>query len=495
MHFWSKLVEWVFGKQSTKPGNDQPAQPPETASPEVSSPPTPTPTEQSGSAMPGKIERVATPTETTSAAPPPAPAHPEPIVRRRDGPRPITIGLDFGTHSTKIVLRSRGSESASLLRIDKPQQGYPSFASPSLVKVIDNKVCFGSKALEITGGKLYRSLKVQLLPPDGEDGCAPVFPSRLTPDLLVAWYLSWVLNRIRLALQKYYPHAAPRLYLNVAAPMNHIENESLKTRYLGIIQAAWESVFGQDPFPVQQGTSVTELCPRFKDWLEKEVPGRETRTFEILPETVAPIVSLSFDPRMDPGMYMIVDMGAGTTELSVNHVEEAGADQRVLCYEDESFRFGGDNFEWLENSCGDGSSLREEKCRLVERFTQHFRRTWGTGYQKDGMNPAPRDKWRRFRALLTGGGAHRPEIERAIRNALPMTPWPIGELYYHAGWHEPTAIDWTSEGDKQSSSLLAVAHGLSVPRQQWPVFFVPGEVEVQEAPEATERLPAYWYVD
>ena len=363
------------------------------------------------------------------------------------------------------------------------------------MRVVDGRVCFGSRALEVSGGKLYRSLKVQLLPPEGDDATDYVFPSDLTPDMLVAWYLSWVLGRVKLAIEKFFKHSNPRLSLNLAAPMNHIENESLKARYLGIVQAAWESVFGKDPSPVQQGMRVKEMRTRFVSWLEKEVPGRETRPFEILPETVAPIVSLSFDPRMDPGMYMIVDIGAGTTELSVNHVQEPGADQQVLCYKDQSTLLGGDNFEWLERNCTERSCLEEKVSKLVRLFMKSFRQAWGIGYQKDGRNPASRGRWRDFQVLLTGGGARRPELERAIRYALPMPPWPVGEQRYRVCWHEPTGIDLGTLDDSQSTALLAVAHGLSVPRQQWPVFFVPGEVEAQEAPEVIEQPPAYWYVE
>jgi len=76
-----------------------------------------------------------------------------------------------------------------------------------------------------------------------------------------------------------------------------------------------------------------------------------------------------------------------------------------------------------------------------------------------------------------------------------MPPWPVGEQRYRVCWHEPTGIDLGTLDDSQSTALLAVAHGLSVPRQQWPVFFVPGEVEAQEAPEVIEQPPAYWYVE
>ena len=154
-----------------------------------------------------------------------------------------------------------------------------------------------------------------------------------------------------------------------------------------------------------------------------------------------------------------------------------------------------DNFEWLERNCSERSCLEGKASKLVRGFMKSFRQAWGVGYQKDGRNPLLRDRWRDFHVLLTGGGARRPEIEREIRNALPMCPWPVGEKRYQVCWHEPTGIDLGTPDDSQSTALLAVAHGLSVPRQQWPVFFVPGEVETREAPEVIEQPPAFWYID
>jgi len=301
MGFWRRLLQVLFGTRVKDSVRRAPVRPP---------------SEPSCDQLPDSTGSAVETPQPPSPFPAPTAIRTSLTGPRRAGPRAITIGLDFGTHSTKIVLRPRGAEKAALLQISKPQEGYPWFACPSLVKVVDDRVYFGSRALEVSGGKLYRSLKVQLLPPEGDDATDHVFPSGLTPDLLVAWYLSWVLGRIKLAIDKFFKHSNPRLSLNLAAPMNHIENESLKARYLGIVQAAWESVFGKVPSPVQQGMRVKEMRAKFASWLEKEVPSRETRPFEILPETVAPIVSLSFDPRMDPGMYMIVDIGAGTTEIS-----------------------------------------------------------------------------------------------------------------------------------------------------------------------------------
>ncbi len=190
-------------------------------------------------------------------------------------------------------------------------------------------------------------------------------------------------------------------------------------------------------------------------------------------------------------------MGAGTTEFSVNRVGEPGADQRVPCYQDESVPLGGDTFDWIDSESETVTQHSERTERLVEFFLKVFRRTWGKGYAKDARIPAARDRWRRFHVLLAGGAARRPVVEEAIRNALPITPWPIGESRYDVHWHEPSDIDMTGRenGKCGSKSFLAVANGLTVHRREWPLVLPPREIRPQEASVLPEKLPAYWYLD
>ena len=409
--------------------------------------------------------------------------------------RTIIIGLDFGTHSTKTLVHWRGDKKATIVQIDNPAEDYPWFASPSLVRLSEGKLFFGKCALEHTDGTLYRSLKVQLLPPLTGSSINRDLPDGTTPDLLVSCYLSWVLNSIKKEIAGIKKES---VYLNMSAPMNHIENEKLKTRYLQIIQAAWESVFGENPLPVEQGMNLTELSLQFKAWMELKVPDKSERRFEVLPETTAPIVSLSMDPRMNPGMYMIVDMGAGTTEFSINHVDDPGADQRVNCYEDESIHLGGDNFEWVDNQARSGNEYAPEKLQnLTKDFLKTFKRVWARGYRKDCHDHTIRQGWKKLDVLLTGGGSRRREIARGINVGNPIYPWPFEETDYSVHWYEPTELEVSEVAANYSTkdfSLLAVAHGLSVERMQWPNIHYPKDIEPLQPIVIKEKPSIDWYL-
>src|ERR1022692_4797186 len=92
---------------------------------------------------------------STTPAAPPAPAEAQRPGPRSDSraDRPLTtpprrpqqaativIGLDFGTHSTKILLRRRGDPNAVLYCPDSPCHGFSPLVTPSLIRVDENRV-------------------------------------------------------------------------------------------------------------------------------------------------------------------------------------------------------------------------------------------------------------------------------------------------------------------------------------------------------------------
>jgi hypothetical protein len=173
---------------------------------------------------------------------------------------------------------------------------------------------------------------------------------------------------------------------------------------------------------------------------------------------------------------MMVDMGAGTTEFSISHVNEQTADHRILCYFDSSILLGGNQFEAITSNAVEGES------RLIEVFLKEFHTVWYKGFEKDKNVPAARARWRNLNVVLAGGGLKRPSVEHAIRNHSPLNYiFQHDNPSYEVSWHTP--IDIQVDGHHESSfaasdlHFLAVAHGLSLERQKWPISFPPNEVE------------------
>ena len=416
--------------------------------------------------------------------------------RTRTRAKRVVIGLDFGTHSTKCVLRPHNEE-PTLLRFPASEQideRYASFTDPSLVRLAGDRLFFGRSAYRENGGELYRSLKMQLLPPrEGSAKDGPEFPSGITPDLLIACYLSRIFSVVNLALKKHYGDQPLRLLWNIGAPMSHFEeqNAALKSRYLAIVNAAWLSVFNQQPAPATNGMPVDAAIERFGRLLDAPIPAPEQRFFEVLPETVAPIVSLSQTPQMEPGIYMMLDMGAGTTEFSANLVTPHGGNQRVTCYFDQTQRIGGDDFERLSRF---GGGQQDGITALVDRVMKLTKQTCWTAYDKDRKSQAGRNQWKTLKMLLSGGAARRDIIQDRLRRLLPIKGHVPGEASFSLDWHEPHLARSTGSFKSHSSSLLAVANGLSIDRNLWPVVFNPDEVEQHEGDEVLARADGHWYV-
>lgn len=480
-----RLFNWLLSQPGATPPeeaaklNFMPPEPPPAPKPTVAKPP-PSPTVGPPSAVD---------TQSPGTFPTLAPTPPAPVRARRTNNDPVIIGFDFGTHSTKVLARQRSKDRARVLAIDQPATGYPLFACPSLVRLDGDRLWFGTTALTRESGHLYRSLKVRLLGPHAEAE-VEAFPNGPCPDVLVAAYLSWAFSNVKQKVHEHFNELNVRL--NLAAPMNYHGDEKLKTRYLQIVTAAWDLSFGGKGQRVPQGVRLADIESQLRELLHRPVPDEGDRLFDVLPETVAPIVSMSLDPRMSSGMYMIVDVGAGTTEVSMNHVNDPGAEQRVLCYHDESSLVGGDRFERAELH-PDLTACAE----LVSEITKSMRKVWAIGYRKDAPSHPARKRWRQLTVLLAGGGARRRDLEEAIRSKHPTT---MGlrdhEIDYEVSWHRPSNIEFPDGLANAAADLplLSVAHGLTRERQTWPIVFNPSDIEVLDPTHKIEKPEAYGYV-
>lgn len=437
------------------------------------------------------------PPTPTQVHEPPAPALPGQRLPQRGGGTTvrITVGFDFGTHSTKVLYRKHGETISRVLSLDEPCPDYPVFGSPSLVRLDDGRLWFGSEAVQRSGGHLYQSLKVRLPGPDRERSLEPLPPGP-TPQLLVAAYLAWAFQRLREALRaEFGPHA---VRLNLAAPMNHLQNEMLRNIYLHIVQAAWEVVFGENVLEVRQGIALASLQARLTRHLEGCLRDETERHFEILPETIAPIVSMSVNPRVPPGIYLIVDMGGGTTEISVNKVGKSDEGHHIHCYFDDLIHVGGIDFAALANK--EPALAAAQRTRLLDRTRMALKNVWYEGFKKDKDGPrSTREQWKSLSVLLSGGGTRHPEVAAAIGSSSPLAhifPAEQDQCDYGVDRYIPGDIEMNGldRAGVVDLSLLGVAHGLALEAQRWPELLKPFEMQAFDSPSRQEAPEPYWYV-
>lgn len=401
----------------------------------------------------------------------------------RGNRKTLVVGFDFGTHSSKVVCRERGRRHGRIMQFDQQADGYPLFASPSVIRQVRNKLYFGSQAFKTSGGTLYHSLKVSLLTDSKPLSAAP--PEGLTVDWLVAAYLAWAFLRIRCSLVD---SGYTNIFLNVAAPMTHIENPKLKARYLSVVQAAWRLSFESHTHCIEQGLTVDKMERMLRSVLSAAIESTEARHFEVLPETIAPVVSLSLDPLMKPSVYAIVDMGAGTTEFAVFHAGVPGVDQMVLCYKDKTILLGGNELQMAEQS-GDASQVKA----IVDRIEREYRQIWRNGYSVDAANELSKRRWKDLILVLSGGGTRHTAVDRRLRGANPVPRWPDHPTSFEVCRHVPATLELENPMSIDDGSMFAVANGLAIERKKWPVVFEPHEIEPLTAPPEPERRERRWW--
>ncbi len=392
------------------------------------------------------LRRKPAPLDTTLQAPAPILA----------GKIRLIVGLDFGTYSTKILVRESGGKTAKVVLIDQPDSEYPSIVTPSLVRLAGGEIFFGSDAYSLSEGKLYRYLKKELLPGVSWIRSGP------NPDVLAAAYLAWALGQTKQFCDYQYGAGAYDPVFQLAVPMANLEHAGLKNRYTRIASAAWSIVFEHGRDNIGRGEPAKPLLEFIESMLAKNhSPAGQV---ELFPETIAPIVSLSRNGKLQDGIYLVVDMGSGTTEFSVNEVRSD--ENRIVCYYDQSTELGDLQFK-------DALHLEGR----LEELLREVRRTWREGYEAAGASDGKRDHWKSLRVLLAGGGTQRAAVRGAIerdqRNV--MYPWPaVSDTHYSVDVHWPSGIDHNGAGEKalyKYSFLLAVAHGLTFERHEWPVVF------------------------
>ncbi len=399
-------------------------------------------------------------------------------IRRRRS----TIGLDYGTHSTKVVHRIRNDDVGRVVTFDTPCEGFAPSVSPSVIRDIGGRLYFGSEAVNRDGGINFGSLKADLINPPDED-CL-----RQEVEVLTAAYLTWVLQSIFIADPQL---KADRPIVQYSAPTAHVGSDDLRRLYERIAHASYK-VATDDVIFVGQGVEYKGLFDVFGPLLEAAVPPSSERKFFVLPETVAPIVSLQQQPILETGIYLIADMGASTTEISVLAVNDASFENSILGYHDATEIRGGNELESFQRM-----DLARSKAR-IEEFLKCVKKqadsVWYKGFQKDMRNAVARSRWQSLTVLLTGGATLNTFVKRHFEESIS----PSTLVFNHSGMtsvgrHHPESL--ICNNDSEDLSLFAVANGLSVERPRWPRFFNENEVNTLEADvQGDDRFALPYYL-
>jgi len=232
----------------------------------------------------------------------------------------MTIGLDFGTSSVKVVIRD-SARRAYVIPFFSEAASHPYFLPSRLFE------SYGLYQLA-GGGVSHRDLKLRLLDPIQSDDDFQ----------RAAAFLALVIRRCRgwLFSEKadVYRHARLNWFLNLGLPAESYLNSNFVVRFRALALAAIN-------LANSAGKAVTVDSTRaYCKWAPKAVreedeprddvnPTVSGDMVEVVPEISAQVYGYVKSLRFDEdaaNVYMLVDIGAGTVDASIFHVRKEAGD-------------------------------------------------------------------------------------------------------------------------------------------------------------------------
>ena len=394
------------------------------------------------------------------------------------------VGLDFGTSSTKVAYRQLGHDRSWVLPAAQPDRSFPWFCTPTTYQVKVGTVWFG-----IPSQAGSRALKLELL-----DVAAPQGTFGEVERRVIA-YLGFVLESSLPLICGHLDVDRLEPRFNVGVPMSLLgceqDYESRKAKYIDVAKAAIATTTAMGGKGIEQAMGVQAVAEAVDDGIAR---ADSVNTVWVLPESIAALVSLGTDPAMEERAYSVIDVGAGTTEVSTSQVRlSATGKHKVACYHDSTHPYGALG---LEARLSSGEASRD----AVRPLWRQWAASWETSKRKDRLNPNTLHSWARTTVLFAGGGSQHPRLRSYFKQQSEGL-CPVKQSFgddtdldmrrYVPPEQVLGAIGTSSEG-RGDFHMLAVAHGLSFMQREWPVHFKPDEVREAEPAENFQPVPGRW---
>jgi hypothetical protein len=304
----------------------------------------------------------------------------------------------------------------------------------------------------------------------------------------------------------------------MAAPLGMFENEASRFAFERVLYLA-ERLASL----VVQGIRLEDLRSAYQglSMSAPVLPAISERVTFVQPETHAATIGYAASRRAVEGLYGIVDIGAGTTDISFFRLGRQG--KQLAYYSTDTVPLGGDYVDRLildelatrlKNAGGHSSTARAELLERIRirkqqfrgpplglghglvlaqrefdkattevgmKLFEQYRRTWWLAYQKEKRQTRWRDG---FTLFLIGGGS---ELGPTV---VPLCATPDKQFVNTIRVERLALPDGItadppnrSQEIRDYSKLLMVAYGLAHHVAESPDFFLPKEVEPLSPPE------------
>lgn len=236
----------------------------------------------------------------------------------------FTLGIDFGTHGSKIAYREPESsfDSIKLVVLDGAgSEGRAEHVFPSIVTVQDGRIYFGKT---ISDGEKIENFKRRI----GE--CAIEMHSGLTYENITILYLAFVLCESVRQIEVAHHEYKCKVMLNLSAPFSDLQERcSAKTAYDRILKIIWR-LYWNHANEIKQGMHLG-IARRLIASLKYNTINNEENWRWLVPEIQAVITAFAQSTDIPPYSYhIVVDVGGFTTDFSIFNVGDPSKPQASI---------------------------------------------------------------------------------------------------------------------------------------------------------------------
>lgn len=223
----------------------------------------------------------------------------------------ITVGLDFGTHQTKVCIENKeGVELNYTFMKFEDTYRRQFYTLPSIIGVgKDGLLSYGYLPRRYDG-RIIRYFKQSTFRPTSTG------MTQVNAMYFSTWYIAYIL----FDLEKMY---GQEFTIQMGAPTDSSHVNVVKTIATRIIASAYklvEDVFANDKekflsTPMKELVDITELVPYSKE-------TKEEYGLLVFPEAYACLKPLISQGKLATGMSLMIDIGGGTTDISFFTIED-----------------------------------------------------------------------------------------------------------------------------------------------------------------------------
>jgi hypothetical protein len=425
--------------------------------------------------------------------------------------RVVRFGIDYGTSFSKIVFRDYGAAGGDKAFVMPYKRD---FRVPSAVGVTSSEFIFGSGPQskgDERGVVWHESLKMRVAGEVKGDygrycyGSLRDLPSGFSAKdmaILTVWFL---ISEAERAVLKYFKGKSVDVALgfSLGTPMSFYNDRELRETFLEIARTAWEISQGFSAGGVISLKDARKALEFGYGEVEESgsLPEDETRNW-VRTEAEAALWWPFQSPSVSDGPYAQIDVGAGTTNVSIfrivpKHVNGHWVKESISFFGADAPPVGMDAVDkklalWKFNSDESCLSLRgQEKdlfktkgavvaiSEVLEVIHHAYRDTILRAFATHLQSTPERDRWKKHKVFFIGGGS---QIEALVRE-LQKSPIAGVSGSHEALFQEKPADLFAANGSKVSSSMLshvAVAYGLSNLAADLPKAESPNEVPAMQ---------------